>query len=63
MRPYVLWFDECYDEPRFRCESSLDAAERAALLVVVGTSGSFLCGPAARELPALVEQLLARHRA
>jgi NAD-dependent deacetylase len=39
-RPHVLWFDECYDEPRFRFESSLAAAERAALLIVVGTSAS-----------------------
>ncbi len=39
-RPHVLWFDESYDEPRFRFESSLEAAARAALLVVVGTSGA-----------------------
>jgi NAD-dependent deacetylase len=39
-RPHVLWFDESYDEPRFRFDSSLEAAARAALLVVVGTSGA-----------------------
>jgi NAD-dependent deacetylase len=40
MRPHVLWFDEYYDEPLFRFESSLRAVERAALLVVIGTTGS-----------------------
>lgn len=39
-RPHVLWFDETYDEERFRFESSLAAAERANLVVVVGTSGA-----------------------
>lgn len=39
-RPHVLWFDESYDEPLFRYESSMDAARRAAMLVVVGTSGA-----------------------
>ncbi|MFK7990109.1 MAG: NAD-dependent deacetylase [Sandaracinaceae bacterium] len=39
-RPHVLWFDEYYDEALFRFESSLEAAMRASLLVVVGTSGS-----------------------
>lgn len=38
-RPHVLWFDECYDEPRFRFDSSLRVAAAAALLVVVGTAG------------------------
>jgi NAD-dependent deacetylase len=38
-RPHVLWFDELYDEPLFRFESSLAAVERASLLVVVGTTG------------------------
>jgi NAD-dependent protein deacetylase/lipoamidase len=38
-RPHVLWFDELYDEPLFRFESSLAAIERASLLVVVGTTG------------------------
>jgi NAD-dependent deacetylase len=39
-RPHVLWFDESYDEERFRFHSSLAAVERAALVVVVGTSGA-----------------------
>jgi NAD-dependent deacetylase len=37
-RPHVLWFDESYDEERFRWDSSITAAEQASLLVVVGTS-------------------------
>lgn len=40
LRPHVLWFDEYYDEEKFRFESSIDAALRAAALVVVGSSGS-----------------------
>ena len=47
MRPHVLWFDEVYDEERYRFDSSLAAAADAALLVTVGTSG-------ATTLPALV---------
>lgn len=39
-RPHVLWFDESYDEPLFRFESSLRAGLEAAMLVVVGTSGA-----------------------
>lgn len=39
-RPHVLWFDETYDEPLFRFESSLRAAGEAALLIVIGTSAS-----------------------
>jgi NAD-dependent deacetylase len=39
-RPHVLWFDEYYDEPRFRFESSLSAAQRASMLIVVGTAGT-----------------------
>lgn len=38
-RPHVLWFDESYDEERFRFESSIEAAVSASLLVVVGTAG------------------------
>ncbi len=38
-RPHVLWFDECYDEERYRSRSATRAAERASLLVVVGTDG------------------------
>jgi NAD-dependent deacetylase len=37
-RPHVLWFDESYDEERFRWNSSIDAAEDASLLVIIGTS-------------------------
>jgi NAD-dependent deacetylase len=39
-RPHVLWFDECYDEEHFRFSSSLAAAARAGVLLVVGTSGA-----------------------
>jgi NAD-dependent deacetylase len=38
-RPHVLWFDESYDEPRFRFHSSLEAAASASLLISIGTSG------------------------
>lgn len=40
LRPHVLWFDECYDEAYYRMDSSLEAARRTALLLVVGTSGA-----------------------
>ncbi len=40
LRPHVLWFDECYDEENYRMQTALRAASRAALLVVVGTSGA-----------------------
>lgn len=40
LRPHVLWFDECYDEALFRYDSALDAAESAAALIVVGTTGA-----------------------
>ncbi len=39
-RPHVLWFDETYDEPNFCFQSSLVAANRAAALVVIGTTGA-----------------------
>ena len=39
-RPHVLWFDECYDEEHFRFNSSIEAASRADMLLVVGTSGA-----------------------
>jgi NAD-dependent deacetylase len=55
-RPHVLWFDEIYDEPRFRFESSLRAASEAALLVVVGTAG-------VTNLPLQVGALVARRGA
>ncbi len=40
LRPHVLWFDESYDEPLYRYLSALRAAEAAAALIVVGTSGA-----------------------
>ncbi len=48
-RPHVLWFDESYDEARFRYESSLRAVEQAALVIVIGTSG-------ATNLPSMIVQ-------
>jgi NAD-dependent deacetylase len=39
-RPHVLWFDEAYDEARYRFSSALDAAAAAVLLVTVGTSAA-----------------------
>ena len=55
-RPHVLWFDETYDEPKFRFDSSLEAAQRASLLFVVGTSG-------ATTLPHHVANIVARRGA
>lgn len=52
-RPHVLFFDETYDEPLFRFESTLDAAARAALVVVIGSSG-------ATNLPTHVVSIAAR---
>ncbi len=54
-RPHVLWFDESYDEERFRFRSSLEAVERASLLIVVGTSG-------ATNLPSLIVHRAAERR-
>ena len=53
LRPHVLWFDEFYDEPLFRFESSRRAAAGAALLVVIGTTGG-------TNLPLQIGQLAAR---
>jgi NAD-dependent deacetylase len=39
-RPHVLWFDEAYDEERYRFDSSLRAADDVDLLLTVGTSGA-----------------------
>lgn len=39
-RPHVLWFDESYDEPRYRASSALAAAAACALLITVGTSAA-----------------------
>ena len=56
LRPHVLWFDEFYDEPLFRFESSLRAADAAALLLVVGTTGT-------TNLPLQIGERVARRRA
>ncbi len=37
-RPHVLWFDEYYDEPHYRWDSSLAAASEASLLIIVGST-------------------------
>lgn len=55
-RPHVLWFDEYYNEEHFRFQSSLEAAKRAEMLIVVGTSG-------ATTLPNLVAETAARRGA
>jgi NAD-dependent deacetylase len=39
-RPHVLWFDESYDEERYRFRSTLDAVECASLVIVIGTAGA-----------------------
>ncbi len=39
-RPHVLWFDEYYDEQRYRVNSSIKAAANADVLLSVGTSGA-----------------------
>ena len=39
-RPHVLWFDEMYDEDRYRFESSMNAMTGADALIVIGTSGA-----------------------
>jgi NAD-dependent deacetylase len=54
-RPHVLWFDESYDEERFRFQSTLAAVERASLVLVVGTSG-------ATNLPSLIVHRTAERR-
>lgn len=40
LRPHVLWFDESYNEAYYRFESSLAAAARTDLLLIIGTSGA-----------------------
>ena len=52
MRPHVLWFDETYDEERYRFQSALRAAAQAAMLLVIGTSGATTLPMAAAELAA-----------
>jgi NAD-dependent deacetylase len=60
MRPHVLWFDEFYDEELFRFDSSLAALSGAALLCVIGTTGTtnlpaqIGAGAAQRGVPMLV---------
>ncbi len=39
-RPHVLWFDESYDEPNFRFQSSIEAVREASLVIVIGTTGA-----------------------
>lgn len=39
-RPHILWFDEYYEEHLYKSETAMDAAFRASLFVVVGTSGA-----------------------
>jgi NAD-dependent deacetylase len=39
-RPHILWFDESYDEVRYRFETSIRAARSCAAIVIVGTSGA-----------------------
>ncbi len=56
LRPHVLWFDESYDEPLYRYVSVLKAAQTAAALIVVGTSG-------ATTLPARMCEMVAARRA
>jgi NAD-dependent deacetylase len=55
-RPHVLWFDECYDEPRYALDRTRRAAAAAALVIVVGTS-------AQTNLPWQVVRLAAANRA
>jgi NAD-dependent deacetylase len=40
LRPHVLWFDETYNEHHYHFESTIAAARRTALLLVIGTSGA-----------------------
>jgi len=54
-RPHVLLWDEYYDEPHYRFESSLDAAGKTALLIVAGTTGS-------ANLPNQVDESGRKHR-
>ncbi len=55
-RPHVLWFDESYDEERFRFKSTLAAVERAGLVLVIGTSG-------ATNLPSMIVHRTAERQA
>ena len=55
-RPHVLWFDEAYDEPRYRLDTVRDLAAAACLVVVAGSS-------AQTNLPWQVVMLAARNGA
>jgi len=55
MRPHVLWFDECYDEERYRFESAQRVVHEADLLIVAGTAG-------ATTLPAIMGQIARSRR-
>ncbi|MCO4744852.1 MAG: RNA polymerase subunit sigma [Proteobacteria bacterium] len=39
-RPHILWFDEYYQEHLHKSETAMQAASRASVFVVVGTSGA-----------------------
>ena len=57
-RPHVLWFDESYDEERYRAESAIQRAAQCDVLLVVGTSGAtqlpLHCGAVAAQRGATV---------
>jgi NAD-dependent deacetylase len=55
-RPHVLWFDEYYNEELYHFESSVEAASRASLLLVIGSSGK-------TNLPVHMAATMARRRA
>ncbi len=40
LRPHVLWFDEYYNEEFYKLDTTLAAAARTGLLIIVGTSGA-----------------------
>ena len=40
LRPHVLWFDETYNESYYRLESTMKAAGKTDILIIVGTSGA-----------------------
>lgn len=39
-RPHVLWFDESYDEVRYRAETAIQKAAQCDVMLIVGTSGA-----------------------
>ena len=54
LRPHVLWFDESYNEQYYHYFSSMEAAEKTELLIIVGTSG-------ATNLPNMVAMEVKKH--